>query len=140
MRYKAIGGVAIVAVAGLAAFAAIGLGRDGGSATATSGRPTASTSLTADHKRAGSTGGIVYRVGVQEGGLLDGENSAKLGTCPKKSLIINGALATSNPAESSHLTIRGSGILSPHKWFVDYANDAGSDLSAFITVVCKKTG
>jgi hypothetical protein len=140
MRYKAIGGVAIVAVAGLAAFAAIGLGRDGGGATATDGRPAAGTLLTAGHKRAGSTGGIVYRVGIQEGGILDGEHSARLGTCPKRSIIINGDLATSNPSESSHLTIRGSGVFSAHKWFVDYANDAGSDLDAYITVVCKKTG
>jgi hypothetical protein len=139
MRYKALGGLAIVALAVLA-FTAIGFGRDGGGATATNGRPDATATLRVDDKRAG-TGGIVYVTGTtpSDAPFAIGDRSVVLKACPKKSIVINGFLAANDPGDAPNITLRGSGPIAAHKWFVDFTV-ANAPTDGFFGLVCKTTG
>ena len=133
MRGKAVAGLAIVVLA-ILAFTAIGLGRDGGGATAEPGRH---ETVTVDHKRAGD-GGIRYVVGA--GAIQSGNSSLTIKACAKNFIVINGFLAAQNPADSGKLTIRGSGPTGPRQWFVDYGATGGTSVDAVFGLVCKKTG
>ncbi len=73
-----------------------------------------------------------------------GDSTVTLGNCPKKSHIINGTVGALHGQQARYLTIRGFGLLSPKKWFVDVNNASdtvsppGFKVNAIGFIVCER--
>jgi hypothetical protein len=134
MRKRLIAGTALVAVIGLATFAATGFGL-GASDDAASQRLRAPATLVlkAEPQRATPSNGVLYLANTDT--LGKGTNTLTIGTCPAQTSVVNGFLSANDPQQSGRLTIRGGAPLSTTKWFVDYSLSLKTKV--YFGIVCK---
>ena len=145
MKRRAGLAVAAISLVVLATFAATGLGAGliGLGEVSRPGAIRANVTFSpGPAKAADKQGKILY--GSAGVAVPIGDSTVRLGTCPRRSHIVNGTLAALHGNQAKYFTIHGFGLASPKTWFVDVNNGSdtlnppGFKVNAVGFIVCEK--
>jgi hypothetical protein len=145
-----MGGTAVIAVAALGAFAAIGLGREGGETAAQVaeaghvtpkravhqvGRPSGAASAAALGKSAAKTKIRYFESNVVDVGPLGSSTQEAGGTisCPKKTKVVSGYFATGAPGVALSVSALGG---TTRDWDIAAFNTTATANTVIFGVVC----